>query len=163
MDNDTAMRAEPLPHTRAASPHAAGWLVIALTLTATLSACGSGPQDVSAQMTGRLVIRGQPQTLRLCGPRKGDPVIVSSGDGGWIHLAPHVAEVLSRSGFFVVGFDTRAYLASFTSGRTSVESQQEPVDYRALIEFASSPTGRRPTLIGVSEGAGLSVLAATDP
>ena len=114
-------------------------------------------------MSRRLWIRGQPQTLRLYGPRNGDPVIVSSGDGGWIHLAPHVAEVLSRSGFFVVGFDTRAYLASFTSSRTSVKSQQEPVDYRALIEFASSPTGRRPTLIGVSEGAGLSVLAATDP
>jgi type IV secretory pathway VirJ component len=28
---------------------------------------------------------------------------VSSGDGGWIHLAPHVAEVLAAKGFFVVG------------------------------------------------------------
>jgi alpha-beta hydrolase superfamily lysophospholipase len=149
--------------TRAGSPDPAGRLLVALILTSTLLACGSGPQDVSAQMSRRLVIRGQPQTLRLYGPRNGDPVIVSSGDGGWIHLAPHVAEVLSRSGFFVVGFDTRAYLASFTSGRTTVGSQQEPVDYRALIEFASSPSGKRPTLIGVSEGAGLSVLAATDP
>jgi hypothetical protein len=114
-------------------------------LTATLSACSSGPQDVSARMSRRLSIRGQPQTLRLYGPRNGDPVIVSSGDGGWIHLAPHVAEVLSRSGFFVVGFDTRAYLASFTSGRTTVGSQQEPVDYRALIEFAPAlpAKGRR--------------------
>ena len=163
MDNDAAMHAGALPHTRAGSGDAAGRLAVALTLTATLSACGSGPQDVFAQTTTQLVIRGQPQTLRLYGPRNGDPVIVSSGDGGWMHLGPHVAEVLSASGLFVVGFDTRAYLASFTSGGTTLNSQQEPVDYRALIEFASRASGKRPTLIGVSEGAGLSVLAATDP
>jgi hypothetical protein len=45
----------------------------------------------------------------------------------------------------VVGFDTRAYLASFTSAGTTVRSQQEPVDYRALIEFASGHSGKRPT------------------
>ena len=163
MDKNTAMHAGALPHTRARLRHPAARPVIALMLAATLSACGSGPPDVPEQMTRRLVIRGQPQTLRLSGARNGDPVIVSSGDGGWIHLAPHVAEVLSRSGYFVVGFDTRAYLASFTSDGTTLKSQQEPVDYRTLIEFASSHSGKRPTLIGVSEGAGLSVLAATDP
>jgi pimeloyl-ACP methyl ester carboxylesterase len=163
MDKNTAMHAGALPHTRARLRHPAARPVIALMLAATLSACGSGPPDVPEQMTRRLVIRGQPQTLRLSGARNGDPVIVSSGDGGWIHLAPHVAEVLSRSGYFVVGFDTRAYLASFTSAGTTLKSQQEPVDYRTLIEFASSHSGKKPTLIGVSEGAGLSVLAATDP
>ena len=28
-----------------------------------------------------------------CTARGGSPVIVSSGDGGWIHLGPYVAEV----------------------------------------------------------------------
>ena len=50
------------------------------------------------------------------GARGGSPVIVSSGDGGWIHLGPHVAEMLAAQGFFVVGFDVKGYLDSFTSG-----------------------------------------------
>jgi fermentation-respiration switch protein FrsA (DUF1100 family) len=126
-------------------------------------ACWCGAPDTAAQTTARLVIREHAQTLRLYGPRAGEPVIVSSGDGGWIHLAPHVAEVLSARGYFVVGFDARGYLESFTSGGTTLRAGQEPADYRVLAEFASSVTGKKPTLIGVSEGAGLSVLAATDP
>lgn len=122
-----------------------------------------GPSDAAAQTTERLVIRGQAQTLRLYGPGDGEPVIVSSGDGGWIHLGPHVAEVLAAKGFFVVGFDAKAYLESFTSGSTTLRSEQEPADYKVLADFAARRTAKKPTLIGVSEGAGLSVLAATDP
>jgi len=110
-----------------------------------------------------LLIRGREQSLYLYGPARGDPVIVSSGDGGWIHLGPHVAEVLAAHGFFVVGFDVKAYLSSFTSRDTALRPQEEPSDYRVLANFATKATGRKPVLIGVSEGAGLSVLAATDP
>jgi hypothetical protein len=88
---------------------------------------------------------------------------VSSGDGGWIHLGPHVAEVLAARGFFVVGFDVKAYLESFTSGKTTLRPQEEPRDYKVLAEFAARGTNGKPILVGVSEGAGLSVLAATDP
>jgi fermentation-respiration switch protein FrsA (DUF1100 family) len=73
-----------------------------------------------------------------------------------------VAEFLSSKGFFVIGFDVRAYLESFTSGDTTLRIEDEPGDYRTLIDFAARESGRKPTLIGVSEGAGLSVLAATD-
>ena len=90
-------------------------------------------------------------------------MIVSSGDGGWIHLGPHVAEVLAARGFFVVGFDVKAYLSSFTSGKETLRPEDEPGDYRVLAEFAARGSTERPVLIGVSEGAGLSVLAATDP
>jgi alpha-beta hydrolase superfamily lysophospholipase len=110
-----------------------------------------------------LSIRGHQQTLYIYGPPTGDPIITSSGDGGWIHLGPHVAEVLSAKGFFVVGFDVKGYLSSFTSGQTTLRREDEPGDYRVLAEFAARATGRKPILIGVSEGAGLSVLAATDP
>ena len=128
-----------------------------------LLASWCGTPDAAAQTTERLVIRGQAQSLRLYGPRDGEPVIVSSGDGGWIHLGPHVAEVLSAKGFFVVGFDAKAYLQSFTSGTTTLRPDQEPADYKVLAEFAARRTAKKPILIGVSEGAGLSVLAATDP
>jgi len=121
----------------------------------------SGP--LWAQRPETLRIRGRDQTLRIYGTRGGDPVIVSSGDGGWIHLGPHVAEVLAAKGFFVVGFDVRAYLAGFTSGKTTLRPEDEPADFRVLAEFAARGTSKKPILIGVSEGAGLSVLAATDP
>jgi fermentation-respiration switch protein FrsA (DUF1100 family) len=73
------------------------------------------------------------------------------------------AEVLAANGFFVVGFDVKAYLESFTSSRTTLKPEDEPRDYQVLADFAARGASRKPMLIGVSEGAGLSVLAATDP
>ena len=117
----------------------------------------------SGQAQETVTIRGHRQSLRVYGSRGGTPVIVSSGDGGWIHLAPHVAEVLAAQGCFVVGFDVRAYLTSFTSGSTTLRVEDEPGDYKVLVDFAARGATEKPVLIGVSEGAGLSVLAATDP
>lgn len=116
-----------------------------------------------AQTTDTLMLRGRAQTVRLYGPRSGFPVIVSSGDGGWLHLAPHVADTLAAHGFFVVGFDVKAYLSSFTSGAATLGREDEPGDYHRLVQYASAGTVSKPILVGVSEGAGLSILAATDP
>jgi alpha-beta hydrolase superfamily lysophospholipase len=112
--------------------------------------------------TATLLIRGHAQTLHLYGVRGGDPVVVSSGDGGWIHLGPQVAEMLAAKGFFVVGFDAKSYLESFTSGDTTLRPVDEPGDYAVLAAWAARGSTKRPILVGVSEGAGLSVLAATD-
>jgi type IV secretory pathway VirJ component len=79
--------------------------------------------STAAQSSETITIRGHAQTVRLYGARGGWPVIVSSGDGGWIHLAPHVAETLAANGQFVIGFDVRAYLSSFTSGHTTLRSE----------------------------------------
>src|SRR6187401_1020538 len=116
-----------------------------------------------AQTTETITIRGHALPLRLYGTRGKTPVIVSSGDGGWIHLGPHVAEVLAARGFFVVGFDVKAYLESFTSRTSSLRPEDEPADFRTLVAYAARGSSLKPILIGVSEGAGLSVLAATDP
>ena len=116
-----------------------------------------------AQTSQTLSVRGHDQQLRIYGVSTGDPVIVSSGDGGWTHLGPHIAELLSQRGFYVIGFDVRAYLTSFTAGQKALDVQQEPGDYAVLADFAQRAAGKKPILIGVSEGAGLSVLAATDP
>jgi Bacterial virulence protein (VirJ) len=130
-------------------------------LVVTASAGSATPAWSQTRHT--LTIRGHEQTLYLYGSPRGTPVIVSSGDGGWIHLGPHVAELLSAKGLFVIGFDVRAYLAGFTSRDSTLRVEDEPGDYRVLTEYAKSLTGQRPLLVGVSEGAGLSVLAATDP
>lgn len=120
-------------------------------------------REARAQTAENITIRGHVQNLRLYGSRGGTPVIVSSGDGGWIHLGPHVAHVLAAKGFFVVGFDAKAYLEGFTSGKVTLRSEDEPNDYKVLADYASQGSTQRPILIGVSEGAGLSVLAATNP
>lgn len=114
-----------------------------------------------ASSTEMLTIRGHKQTLHTYGSRNGDPVIVSSGDGGWIHLAPHVAELLAQFGYRVIGFDTRAYLSSFTSNTGTLQENDVIDDYATLINYVAQSSKRSPLLIGVSEGAGLSVLAAT--
>lgn len=119
--------------------------------------------DASAQTRETVTIRGQAQSLRVYGTRGGVPIIVSSGDGGWVHLGPHVAEVLAARGFFVVGFDVKAYLECFTSSNVTLRPEDEPSDYKAITDFAVRGTSHKPILIGVSEGAGLSVLAASDP
>jgi alpha-beta hydrolase superfamily lysophospholipase len=134
------------------------WL-LSLTVTAVVV----GPADpLSAQSRQTIAIRGHQQSLYIYGSPRGEPVIVSSGDGGWIHLGPHVAEFLATRGFFVIGLDVKSYLSSFTSERSTLRPEEEPADYRVLADVAKKATGRKPILIGVSEGAGLSVLAATD-
>ena len=130
-----------------------------LMLVSLLSAAAAA----DAQTTETLNLRGHDQVLHIHGVRGGQPVIVSSGDGGWIHLGPHVAQVLAAKGFFVVGFDAKAYLTSFTSGSATLRPEDEPGDYKVLADFAARGSRQRPILVGVSEGAGLSVMAATDP
>jgi alpha-beta hydrolase superfamily lysophospholipase len=79
-----------------------------------------------------------------------------------MHLGPHVAQVLAANGYFVVGFDTKRYLESFTDASSTLSPSDAPRDYKALVDFSGQGFTSKPILIGVSEGAGLSVLAATD-
>lgn len=107
-----------------------------------------------------LTIRGQPQSLRLYGARGGPVAVVASGDGGWVHLGPSVAEFLSSRGYFVVGFDSKAYLSGFTRGDKTLEMADVPGDFALLADYASRGGSAPPVLLGVSEGAALAVLAA---
>ena len=132
-------------------------LLLALSVASLLA----GLTAVHTQATETIRIRGREQHLHLYGVRGQPAVIVSSGDGGWIHLGPHVAELLASHGFFVVGLDVRAYLAGFTTRTSVLQPVDVPNDYGVLIDFAARGTSVRPLLIGVSEGAGLSVLAAS--
>ena len=112
--------------------------------------------------TETLTIRGQEQRLRVYGTRGGPVAVVASGDGGWVHLGPYVAEFLSSKGYFVVGFDSKAYLSSFTRGGTTLSTTDVPGDFAALVEYGSKGAIAPPVLFGVSEGAALAVLAATN-
>ena len=120
-------------------------------------------QTARATTTEGVSLRGRLQLVHLYGTRgSGTPILVSSGDGGWIHLGPHVAEILAARGHFVVGFNVKEYLKSFTTNTSTLRLEDVADDYRELVRFSARSGSARPVLIGVSEGAGLSVLAAAD-
>jgi hypothetical protein len=125
-------------------------IVAALVAVAALA----GPTD-------EVTVRGRKQQLHLYGRAGAPPVVLSSGDLGWAGLVVHVAELLASKGFRVVGVDSKAYLASFTTKAGALRPQDVPGDYRVLIDFARQESTVRPILAGISEGAGLSVLAST--
>lgn len=118
---------------------------------------------VYAQTEEALNLRGKGQTLHLFGPPTGPPVVLASGDGGFIHLAPQVADFLASQGYFVVGVDAKTYLSSFTSGTKTLSPEEIPGDFARFVERARHGRDLKAMLVGVSEGAGLSVLAAADP
>jgi fermentation-respiration switch protein FrsA (DUF1100 family) len=127
-------------------------LLVALTLTFSLrSQDGCTMRDV--------VLRDRVQHVRLCGDPRGTPAIVASGDGGWIHLAPHVAGVLASRRYFVLGFDSKAYLESFTRPQRALTVDDVASDFGTLISLIA-PDHRKVLLAGVSEGAALAVVAA---
>ncbi len=115
------------------------------------------------ETTANLSLRGKNQELHLYGTAGSKLVILSSGDLGWSGFVLHVAEFLAKNGYFVVGLNSKAYLASFTSGTSTLAPQDVPKDYLTLIEYAKRMSSGTPLLAGISEGAGLSVLASTDP
>lgn len=120
--------------------------------------------EVAAASGGssRIVLHGRGYPLRRFGPVSSHVAVLSSGDGGWIHLAPHVAEVLAARGWTVLGFDSRDYLSRGNDTAGVLTPGDIARDYGDLIAQAA-PAGAQVTLVGVSEGAGLSVVAAADP
>ncbi len=133
-------------------------IVHALLLTMLLFLAGA-----STQSSGDASFRGKNQELHLYGTIGARPVILSSGDLGWAGLVVHVAEFLAAHHYYVIGLNSRAYLAGFTSRNSSLDPRDVPGDYQVLVRLARQRSSLKPVLAGVSEGAGLSVLAATDP
>ena len=129
-----------------------------MTLTYAVSALA-----VMQPATAPLAVRGKTLDLKLYGARGGPPVVLASGDGGWIHLATRCAPILAAKGYFVVGLDTRQYLAAFTDRDATLAPADVQRDFEALVDYAARGASAKPVLMGISEGAGLSVLAAATP
>lgn len=116
-----------------------------------------------AQNTASLNLRGHIQKLNIYGVQGNPPIILSSGDLGWSGLVVHVAEFLEKKGYYIIGFNSKDYLSSFTSGSSALTPELISRDYVSLLERAKRSGTNNPILAGISEGAGLSALAATDP
>jgi fermentation-respiration switch protein FrsA (DUF1100 family) len=130
-------------------------IVLAVVLAATILPFGS-------QGTIRTVsLNGHDQKLHLYGRFSGLPIILTSGDGGWLHLAPHLADTLAARGYFVVGLDARAYLNSGSPSGDALSPADISRNFASLLAMFAS---ERPAILaGVSEGGGLSLVAAADP
>lgn len=137
-------------------------LALTLTLATAAGADASSSEKLDAS------VRGQPLTLALYRPAgPGAPkgtIVIGSGDVGWVGLAVTVAERCSADGYAVVGINVRQYLAAFTAGKSHLSPGDVPGDYRILVDAARARMAlpRPLVLAGVSEGAGLAVLAAAD-
>ncbi len=108
-------------------------------------------------------MRGKIQSLAVYDPAPGMAhliqVIVTSGDLGWVGLSVEVAESARARGYRVVGFNARAYLASFTGKNLELKPTDVPGDYAVLLDWAARSGPGAAVLVGISEGAGLEVLA----
>jgi pimeloyl-ACP methyl ester carboxylesterase len=113
--------------------------------------------------TASFPLRGQVLDLHLYGQRGNPPIVLASGDGGWTHLAPQCADILAAKGYFVVGLDTKQYLSAFTTRDATLHPADVAGDFKSLVDYAAQGATKKPVLAGVSEGAGLAVLAAGDP
>jgi alpha-beta hydrolase superfamily lysophospholipase len=114
-----------------------------------------------------VAVRGKTLTLTIYTPSTPPrgTIVMGSGDVGWVGLAASMADELSANGYIVVGINVRQYLSAFTSGQSHLETTTVPGDYRLLIDtLRQSRRLVSPIVVsGVSEGAALAVLAASDP
>ncbi len=110
-------------------------------------------------------IRGAVQTVMIYRPERSTgkpPVVFSSGDGGWRGFSIDVAQYLASRGHLVVGVNSQAYLSSLSAERP-LEPEQVGRDYAEFLGLARARANASKVLvIGWSEGAGLSPLAAVD-
>lgn len=136
---------------------------------AALTALLTGVSAAGAASTDRLdvTVRGRTITLSIYKPKAAarGTIIMGSGDVGWVGLAVSMADELSAQGYLVVGVNVRQYLAAFTSGKDHVQTKDVPADYRIIADrLRAAQLLVRPVILsGVSEGAALAVLAASDP
>jgi fermentation-respiration switch protein FrsA (DUF1100 family) len=122
------------------------------------------PAEVRAGERLDMPVRGHAMALtiyRPTGPPRGT-IVMGSGDVGWVGLAVSRAEELSASGYVVVGINVREYLAAFTSKGGHLQPRDIQADFAELSGFLKARgLLTSPVIVsGVSEGAGIAVVAA---
>ncbi len=118
--------------------------------------------------TRHVVLSSQTVSVRVQtapGTSPSAAVVVASGIDGWRGLASDVGERLSTDGYAVIGLDTRSYLIEATRRSGALSPAAVAEDYLAVLRRVHEwfPDLQRVFLLGVSEGAGLALVAAADP
>lgn len=140
--------------------------------------CASGcvqriPQGTPAllQLTRGVTLNGYPVTLHLVRPvvtTLGRPLLIySTGDGGWRGKDLDLFRHLSTFGYATAGFSAPEYVKHLRGDQETTTPSLLARDFAAIIESAkhelSLPATTPVILVGVSRGAGLSVVAAGQP
>lgn len=112
--------------------------------------------------------RGKVLSLAIYRPASTPPkgtILMAGGDVGWVGLAVTMAQHLAGNGYLVVGINVRQYLSAFTLGASHLTVTDIQRDYADLARYLRSQDLLKPPVIvsGVSEGAGLAVLAGAAP
>ena len=131
------------------------------TLVSGIAATAHASQRVDMPLRGRTL------SLTVYVPT-GTPrgtVVMGSGDVGWVGLAVMRAQELSADGYVVVGLNVREYLSAFTAKNVHLTPQDIQHDFAEMSRFlASHSLLPSPVILsGVSEGAGIVVVAAAAP
>lgn len=117
-----------------------------------------------------MTLHNHPLELRLFKPphiQGGSVLIVyATGDGGWNGLGGEIFDWLTQWNYAVAGFSSKEYLEDlgYVSETDTTTPRRLVQDYRQIIDFAESrlalPASTPLILVGLSRGAGLSVVAA---
>lgn len=113
------------------------------------------------------IIRGQQQDIYFYPSQKAtrdaQKVLFLCGDGGWKGRALDIAAGMAKAGYDVYGFDTKRYLASFTTDAGALKEEDVQRDLAQIAKWMQTRWRERISIVGWSEGAGLAVLAAASP
>jgi fermentation-respiration switch protein FrsA (DUF1100 family) len=153
---------------------ALGVFLPALTLMLFLSGCSchlNVPESAAwIQTRASMKLNGVPFELRLSKPTGASSgnvlIIYATGDGGWLGLGTDIFNWLASWNYPVAGFSSRSYLhhLGYTSETETTTPRMLARDYESIIAFAESrlglPASTPIILVGMSRGAGLSVVAA---
>ena len=109
-------------------------------------------------------LRGEPQDiLKITGaePKRGVSVLFLPGDAGWRGAAKEMAQSMAGSGYDVYVWDIKRYLTGFTQGRRSTLTEEQiGPDAAAMRSAVAADPDKTVVLVGWSQGAAMSVLAA---
>jgi pimeloyl-ACP methyl ester carboxylesterase len=98
------------------------------------------------------------------GPPQGPLLVYATGDGGWHRNDLALYKEIVSWGHPVVGFSAHEYVSNLGNATDTTTPARLARDYLAIIQLAKAELRLPPThpviLIGVSRGAGLSVVAA---
>ncbi len=117
-----------------------------------------------------MTMHNHPLELRLFKPKQTSDgcvlVVYATGDGGWRGLGGELFDWLTQWNYAVVGFSSKEYLTDlgYVSEADTTTPRRLVRDYRQIIDFAESrlglPISTPLIFVGLSRGAGLSVVAA---